>query len=254
MLTAPITTSSFHERVLALFDSLDPDSAPTISALTMDDTDLTPDEMTSHLLALVSPWIDLCSPDPVIYNISRQVLHLEIAYAAFCGATNVIVPGPKLHHGDIDGEGVVQYAYSVQEILNIGMFVQVHIRLHMIDDPEAFDENMGDDLGSRARLKYVNPSTSDPKPKADVFGTWDAWNIIRSTCSYNARLFVGKKYKTFLLQMQWLLCSKPVTFILGRPHQISSYCVGINKRNFHEVWKPCFHHRPTPPRSLSTNS
>ena len=223
MLTAPITTSNFHERVLALFDSLDPDSAPTISALTMDDTDLTPDEMTSHLLALVSPWIDLCSPDPVIYNISRQVLHLEIAYAAFCGVTNVIVPGPKLHHGDIEGEGVVQYAYSVQEILNIGMFVQVHIRLHMIDDPEAFGENMGDDLGSRARLKYVNLSTCDPKPKADVFGTWDAWNIIRSTCNYNARLFVGKKYKTFLLKMQWLLCSKPVTFILGRLHQRFTY-------------------------------
>lgn len=203
MLTAPITTSSFHQRVLALFDNLDPDSAPTVSALTMADTDLTPDEITSHLLAMVSPWIDLCSPDPVIYNVSRQVLHLEIAYAAFCGVTNVIVPRPKLHHGNIDGDGVVQYAYSVQEILNIGMFVQVHIRLPMIDDPEAVDENMGDDLSSRARLEYVNLSTSNPKPKADVFGTWDAWNIIRSTCNYNARLFVGKKYKTFLLKMQW---------------------------------------------------
>ena len=68
-----------------------------------EDTDLTAGEMTSHLIALVSPWIDLCSPDPLIYNISRQVIHLEIAYAAFCGITNVIVPGPKLHRGNLHG-------------------------------------------------------------------------------------------------------------------------------------------------------
>lgn len=200
MLTAPITTPHFQHRVLALFDDLDPEAAPSVSPLTMEDTDLTPDEMTSHLLAIASPWIDLCSPDPVIYNISRQVIHLEIAYAAFCGVTNVIVPGPRLHHGDIHGDGAAQYAYTMQEVLDIGMYVQVHIRLPMIDDPEAMDED--DCLASRARPRYVR-SSSDPIPKADIFGTWDAWNIIRSNCNYNARLFVGKKFKDFLLGISY---------------------------------------------------
>ena len=202
MLTAPITTSHFQHRVLALFDDLDPEFAPSVSPLTMEDTDLTPDEMTSHLLAMASPWIDLCSPDPVIYNISRQIIHLEIAYAAFCGVTNVIVPGPRLHHGDIHGDGVAQYAYTMKEVLDIGMYVQVHIRLPMIDDPEAIDEDGC--LASRARPSYVGPS-SDPNPKADIFGTWDAWNIIRSTCNYNARLFVGKEYRNFLLAMSYFI-------------------------------------------------
>ena len=194
MLTAPITTSSFQERVLSLVDGLEPDSAPTISALTMTDTDLGPSDMTSQLIAIVSPWIDLCSPDPVIYSISRQVLHLEMAYAAFCGVFNVVVPGPILHHGTIHGDGVAQYAYTMQEILEIGMYVQVHVRLPMIDDPGIIDDYETEGLASRARSEFINSGDSSVKPKVDVFGTWDAWNIVRSTCKYNARLFVGKKH------------------------------------------------------------
>lgn len=194
MLTAPITTTSFHQRVLALVDELEPDYAPTISALTMTDTDLGPSDMTSQLIAMISPWIDLSSPDPVIYSISRQVLHLEMAYAAFCGVTNVIVPGPILHHGTIHGDGVAQYAYTIQEILEIGMYVQVHVRLPMIDDPGAVDDYGSETLASRARPEFLSSGDSSVKPKVDVFGTWDAWNIVRSTCIYNARLFVGKRH------------------------------------------------------------
>lgn len=215
MLTAPITTTFFQERVFALFDDLDPESTPTVSALTMNDTDLTPDEMTSHLLAMVSPWIDLCSPDPVIYNISRQVLHLEIAYAAFCGVTNVIIPGPSLHHGNIHGDGVVQYAYAMQEILDIGMYVQVHVRLPMIDDPAANDGYVGDSLRSRVRSDYVNSEAHGPKPKADIFGSWDAWNIVRSACNYNIRLFVGKDERHSYILRNDFLGSISFFFLIG---------------------------------------
>ena len=199
MLTAPITTSAFQQRVLALIDELGPGLVPTISPLTMHDTDLGPSEMTPQLIAVVSPWIDLCSPDPVIYSISRQVLHLEMAYAAFCGVTNVIVPGPILHHGNIHGDGVAQYAYTMQEILEIGMYVQVHVRLPMMDDPRAGDVHASESLTTRARPEFVNLGDSSVLPKPDVFGTWDAWNIIRSTCKYNSRLFVGKNIRSLFL-------------------------------------------------------
>ena len=199
MLTAPITTSAFHQRVLALVDELGPESAPTVSPLTMHDTDLGPSEMAPQLIAVVSPWIDLCSPDPVIYSISRQVLHLEIAYAAFCGVTNVLVPGPILHHGNIHGDGVAQYAYIMQEILEIGMYVQVHVRLPMIDDPGAVDNHASESLKTRAGPEFMNLGDSSVTPKPDVFGTWDAWNIVRSTCKYSSRLFVGKITRSLLL-------------------------------------------------------
>ena len=177
---------------------LGPGSAPTISPLTMHDTDLGPSEMAPQLIAVVSPWIDLSSPDPVIYSISRQVLHLEIAYAAFCGVTNVIIPGPILHHGSIHGDGVAQYAYTMQEILEIGMYIQVHVRLPMIDDPGTVDDYANDSLTTRTRLEFINLGDSNFMPRPDVFGTWDAWNIIRSTCKYSSRLYVGKVIRSFI--------------------------------------------------------
>ena len=180
--------------MLALLDDIGPESAPTVSPLTMYDTDLAPGEMTPQLFATASPWIDLCSPDPVIYSISRQVLLLEIAYAAFCGVTNVIIPGPELHHGNAHSEGVAQYAYTIQEVLEIGMYVQVLISLPMIDDPGAIEEYEGEGLGARARPEYLRPITSSFTPKIDLFGSWDAWNIIRNACKYNHRLYVGKKH------------------------------------------------------------
>ena len=88
MLTTPITTPHFQSRVQALISSYVGRSGtdgieeyipiPVIPALTPADSPLTPHDSISQLLAVTSPWIDLCSPDPVIANISLQVFNLFI--------------------------------------------------------------------------------------------------------------------------------------------------------------------------------
>jgi len=223
MLTTPITTPHFHTRVLTLLsdhlDKLDSpsiknDTVPTIPILSPVDTPLAPGETLSQLLGVISPWIDLCSPDPVVYNISRQVLELEVAYAAFCGLGNIIVPAPKLHHGKLHGDGVTHYAYAIQEALKIGHYIHMSILLSMMDNPEQENDEVVGSLAEKARGRYMGLSedshhkdsvemeekdeeeavilTRKKSVKFDFFGSWDAWNIIRTVCKYNNRLCVGK--------------------------------------------------------------
>ena len=227
MLTTPITTPYFHSRVLTLLSNYFKElgshphrsiPTPSLSSLSPVDTPLAPGEIVSQLLAVVSPWIDLCSPDPVIYNLSRQVLELEVAYAAFCGVGNIILPYPKLHHGKLSGEGITQYACAVQDALSIGHYIQMSVSLPMMDNLEQEGNEVIGSLADRARAKYLGLTEGglyrssvdgmdedDEKgtiagsrkklAKFDFFGTWDAWNVIRTVCKYNNRLFVGKKTK-----------------------------------------------------------
>lgn len=201
MLTAPITNEHFHTRVLKLlsehYAQLEARPAedlplPLISPLTPDDTILAPGDTISQLLALSSPWIDLASPDPVIAHVSRQVFTQEVAYASFCGVGNIIVQGPKLHHGDIQAAGVSQFARSVQEALAVGPYINIVILQPMVDDPSVDQNDEMGHLAPFAREKYLETSGSKQHAALDLFGTWDAWNLIRTVCKYNSRLSVGK--------------------------------------------------------------
>lgn len=147
-------------------------------------------------MAVCSPWIDLCSPDPLIADVSRQILALEIAYAAFCGVSYVIIPGPRLHYGNLRSEGLMYYARAVQEIMNVGPYIQVHIWLRMTDQPDLETESIGD-LASFAREEFVRELEYEQHQKIDLFGTWDAWDSIRKMCKYHSRLFVGKTINSF---------------------------------------------------------
>lgn len=233
MLTSPITTPCFYTRVLATVSNhiteleMNPGTQlpiPTIPSLSPVDTPLAPGDIVPHLLAVVSPWLDLCSPDPVVYGISRQVLQLEVSYAAFCGIGNIILPSPMLPHGKLNGEGVAQYAYAIQEALKIAQYIQLSIMLPMMDDPEQDSVELEGSLASEARTKYMglydghsqtNPTESTREnlreigqnddgasirrkrsARFDFFGSWDAWNVIRTLCTYSARLFVGKNKTT----------------------------------------------------------
>lgn len=235
MLTSPITTPNFHTRVLFLVSNHITElegrpgrelPIPTIPSLSPADTTLSPGDIVPHLLAVVSPWLDLCSPDPVIYGVSRQVLQLEVGYAAFCGIGNIILPTPKLHHGKLHGEGAAQYAYAVQEALKIAQYIQLSIILPMMDDQDQDTDEVEGSLVQETRAKYIGLSEGQgPSQKNsmdstremlnggdqnddgatirrnrsarfDFFGTWDAWNVIRTLCTYNARLFIGKSKTT----------------------------------------------------------
>ena len=201
MLTIPITTPYFHSRVLALHAKYLEESEnhpnedlplPLISPLTAVDTSLRPDDTISQLLAIASPWIDICSADPVIHSLSCQVLDLELAYAAFCGIGNVIVLGPSLRSLKLHGDGIMQYALAIKNALEVGNYIQIEVKFAMVDILEVDDVNRSESLAYRAREDYVDVEHGKAK-KPETFGNWDAWNLIRTVCSYNARLFVGKK-------------------------------------------------------------
>ena len=213
MLTTPITTSHFRTRIQELIsDHLSENhSFPAVPALTDLDTDLAPGEFTAHLLAFTSPWIDVCSPDPLMADISKQILFMEVAYAAFCGIEYVFIEGPVLHHQDVLTQGITQYARAIRECLSIGSHLQISIVLPMCYDP-AGDSKVYDDLAPRDQ--YLDDAEEQRSEKIDYFGTWDAWNTTRSVCSYNSRLFVGKNQIIFLFPRPRCLRS-PQCSLLG---------------------------------------
>lgn len=207
MLTTPITTSHFQSRVLSLLSShlsnthaVSPDAHGTLGTtentqplvippLGPSDTHLTPNEAMSQVVGATSSWIDLCSPDPLVADISRQVLMLEVAYAAFCGIGYLLVPGPKLHHGSMHSEGVVYYAQAIQDAINLGPYIQFHIWLRTVDHPDLEVEEIGD---LTPRAEYLEDFPRAAAPKLEPFGTWEAWDTIRRVCRYHSRLCIGK--------------------------------------------------------------
>ncbi|KAH7414544.1 PRMT5 arginine-N-methyltransferase-domain-containing protein [Phaeosphaeria sp. MPI-PUGE-AT-0046c] len=227
MLTSPITNDHFHTRVLSLLNSYtqslsDAQSQPLplIPALDHPDTPLGPNDIISQLVTFTSPWVDLSSPDPVIAHISRQVFRLEIAYAAFCGATTVVVPGPRLAHGQ---NGVAQFARSIQEALATGAYVQLHIQLPM----DGTKSSTPDDLGDLARFA-VTDSKSTEAANVTPWSSWEAWNTIRTICKYNNRLSVAldlpRRMPSLALQARWFseptrLLNLPASSFLLNSHQ-----------------------------------
>ncbi|TKA60998.1 hypothetical protein B0A49_09407 [Cryomyces minteri] len=252
MVTTPVTTPHFHSNVLALLSnhlsqlsegvSCSEDTpTPLIPPLNPTDTPLAPSETISQLLAVTSPWIDLASPDPLVANVSRQVFNMEVQYAAFCGVGNVIVQGPQLMHGTAHASGLTQYARAVLEALNAGPYLHLQILLPVYDEA---DQDNGDVMGSLApfaRAQYLQ--TAEPERKAELFDTWEAWDVIRSVCKYNSRLSVALTVPRYLptrsLQSRWFseaprLLSFPASAflknargypVLTKPHQglISHY-------------------------------
>lgn len=203
MLTTPITTASFQARVatqveehlqkLSSANSPDAVPVPLISPFSPKDTDLTPNDSNSALVAVSSPWIDLGSTDPLIANVSLQVFNLEIAYAAFCGIQHVMM------HGPLPGTDAVQYARAVSEALGMGPYIQLHILLPMVGELEQ-ESGDGTHLAELAREQDVSLPEEDDLSE-DNFSTWDTWDTLRTVCDYDSRLSIGK------LSFFFLLCS-----------------------------------------------
>ncbi|KAL2853677.1 PRMT5 arginine-N-methyltransferase-domain-containing protein [Aspergillus pseudodeflectus] len=239
MLTTPITTPHFHSRVLSLLSSHlaniqavshdDPRTLMTtqnvrplvVPQLGPSDTHLTPNDAMSQLVGVTSSWIDMCSPDPLIADISRQVFMLEVAYAAFCGIGYLLIPGPKLHHNGMHSEGVIYYARAIQDAIGLGPYIQFHVWLNMVDSQDLEVDEMGD-LAPLAREVFYE-DLENQSPKLDLFGTWDAWDAIRRSCKYHSRLFVAltlpKHLPPMSVQSRWhsepvhLFTIEPITFI-----------------------------------------
>ncbi|KAK8094063.1 PRMT5 arginine-N-methyltransferase [Apiospora hydei] len=224
--TTPVTNRHFYQRIQGLvasclgewekseLPSCHPD--PIVPPLTIEDTALFPDTYTSGLVAYSSPWIDLCSPNPVVSSISRQVLNLEVNYANFCGIRSLIVPGPRndaLKAGS--GQGVAQFARAIQEALVIGTRLNFIIHLPMYREPglEETIENLSSALPNKEQ-----PGSDEPE-EIDIFSTWDSWNVIRTTCTYDSRLSVAVRVPRVLpekqVQTRWF--SEPLQYLTFGP-------------------------------------
>lgn len=202
MLTSPITTPHFHSRVLSLLSNQlelaqSGDSSsnglppPILPPFNSADTPLAPGETVSQLVGYCSSWIDLGSPDPLISNISRQVLTMEVAFASFCGVTNIIIPGPRQYNSNAaTTDGLARYARAVQEALGVASYVHVAIHIPMYHEKDGNAVPLLGDMKPFTRAKYLSEDSNEDE---ELFDSWDAWNVIRSVCKYNSRLSVGKK-------------------------------------------------------------
>lgn len=146
----------------------------------------------NQIVGVATSWTDLCSPDPAIAAVSQDILKLEIAYAAFCGISYVLVPGPRLRRSSLRDGSVSRYARAILEALSAGPYIQIQIWMPMIDHPDNFVEEMGD-LAPFARPNLTKDDGEDHRMRLDLFGTWEAWDAIRSMCKYHSRLCVGKQ-------------------------------------------------------------
>lgn len=188
--TTPLTTVFFHQRVVSqLQDHLsNADTAelllPLISPLSPQDSSLTPSASNSALMGVVSPWIDLTSADPIIAHASMQVLSMEVAFAAFCGISNVIIHGPP------SGDRIMQYSRAVLEAMSLGPYVQVHVLLSMSGD---FETDGGDtsSLVELARPAFNADLFEEPEENNE-YRSWQLWDSIRSMCNYSQKISIGK--------------------------------------------------------------
>ncbi|KAI5291554.1 methyltransferase protein [Ascosphaera acerosa] len=212
-ITADITTPAYRSKVLDLVAGWTASNAPSGPPQPdAADSDLTPGEATAQIAGVASSWLDLCSPDPVIADVSRQVLAREVAYAAFCGIAHVILPKPQCGGGGDAAEGLHYYALAVRDAIAAAPYMQFLVSLDMIYNP-AWEQTSSASLASSARRPYTpDPTTDTTGSSVDLFGTWDAWHTIRSVCKYPSRLSVALRVPALLppadVQTRWL--SEPV--------------------------------------------
>lgn len=197
MLTAPITNQKYLSRVtnqISLHTTAPSGSSsdsraplPILAPLDASETLIVPGGTVPRLILTVHESIDLSSDDPIISDVSLQVLRQEIAYAAFCGANNVMIQGPKAEASDA---GIKRYANAIREALSIGIYLNFIILL-----PMGVSLERPGDVGAMAdfeRPEYCIERSLGESERQGPLENWDAWHIVRSMCNYHSKLFVGK--------------------------------------------------------------
>jgi protein arginine N-methyltransferase 5 len=169
MITARITNSRFHKRIQEAIARARSEKRLHIhiDALTADEVNIRPGQYMSSVIAFVSTWIEVETADSLLAHVSRQVLDLELAYAAFCGLSHVVIPSPKFQ------ENIAEYAQAINTALSRATYMQLLIQL-------SIDDWVGDENSLTENVMY------------DAFSAWDSWNTIRTVCKYNTQLAIGK--------------------------------------------------------------
>ena len=195
-MATPITNDHFQTRINALIsDHLSGDSIPTVPPLTHLDTVLVPGARAKTLLVFTPSWIEICAPDPMVSEISKQILHMEVAYAVFCGAPQLFVQGPKIYHRDpflgkdLFTNNVTQFARAIHDALSLGNRIHISIVLPFYDDSSS---TASYPPTIETREQYLDDVFDERSTVTDGLVPWDSWNTIRTFCKYPSRLNAGK--------------------------------------------------------------
>ncbi|KFA47760.1 hypothetical protein S40293_07133 [Stachybotrys chartarum IBT 40293] len=228
--TTPVTNEHFRSRVFDLVSAhlqtlekagetaTSSNTAsradPILPPLTPEDTGLFPSPAVNIYMACVSPWIDLCSTNPIIAKISRQVLNLEVNYANFCGVKSIIVPGPQRDAAKGPGnQGLAQYSRAILESLTIGSRLSFLIHIPMYREPRS-----GEPVTTLSSLQPAADAKT-AEEEVDIFTTWDSWHHIRSVCNYSMRLSVALQLPKIMpekdLQNRWF--AEPLQYLTIGP-------------------------------------
>ncbi|KAF9521677.1 PRMT5-domain-containing protein [Crepidotus variabilis] len=155
------------------------------------------------IVAIISEWLELDSPDDWVRHDAEIALQQELAYAAYLNIQTVILPQPR------NRDHVASYARIVSSCLTRLPYISLSVRLSVYDPsamhpsgplpnnhpaspgPEGFMSTPTTSNANGIFPPSVVVSESDVMKQSSggsLNATWEMWDLIRSMCDYNTRL------------------------------------------------------------------
>ncbi|CAK5269133.1 unnamed protein product [Mycena citricolor] len=141
------------------------------------------------VIALVSEWLELDSNDDWVRHDAEIALQQELSYATYLNIHTAILPPPRSR------EHLASYARVVNACLKASPYMHISIRLP-IYNPSVLESRVPPGGQSPSSMVASPPTprlvVSDDRgaetTSANLDGTWEMWDVIRSMCDYNTRL------------------------------------------------------------------
>ena len=169
-------------------------SVPELAPLSAEETDIAPHDVSPRLLYMASEWIGLDSLDSRTYDIAKQALIQEISYAGFCGASNVVLHGPKLASGVEHRLQVSKFVAAVKQAQASSPSLSISVLLPLSYDMSGTLPTASQHPKATLKTPETNGIGKPSSPsKLNPLSSWDTWHTIRTACNYDNRINVGKK-------------------------------------------------------------
>ncbi|EFI27922.1 shk1 kinase-binding protein 1 [Coprinopsis cinerea okayama7 len=146
------------------------------------------------VIAMVSEWLELDSPDDWIRNDAEIALQQELSYASYLNIATAILPPPR------NRDHVASYARAINSCLQATSYISLSVRLP-IYNPSVFQPTspLSSYPSSSSHNSLMSPQTpalvvsdaNQDRPQnseTSLNATWEMWDLIRSMCDYNPRL------------------------------------------------------------------
>ena len=129
----------------------------------------------------------------MVADVSRQVLDLEVAYAAFCGITNIVVTSPAANNSNSNTlpANATKFAHAIRHLLSLSPHVQINILVSLGFQCQGEQETRLDYSATTSSQRLDRANTTDQE--RSQLSSWRFWDTVRSVCRYKSRLSVGKR-------------------------------------------------------------